>query len=203
MKIKKALIVIVVFFSVLLLGYKVVTNTNLNSKIEIGTVVDSLNGVDVYFNGGVNQVDERNRTSDGYNVGLKYQCVEFIKRYYLEHYKHKMPDTYGHAKHFFDPSIKHGELNHKRGLWQYRNRGDMKPEVGDILVYKKMITNPYGHVAIVSDVDLEKMQIEIIQQNPGPFSPSRETYSLENDDGDWNIENNRILGWLRLLRGIN
>lgn len=40
-------------------------------------------------------------------------------------------------------------------------------------------------------------EIEIIQQNPGPFSKSREVFSLIQKEGKWIINNDRILGWLR------
>ncbi len=79
-----------------------VKRINLNPNFEIGQKVDSLNGVVVYYNGGVNHVADRNVTKDGYNLGLKYQCVEFVKRYYYEYFHHKMPDNYGNAKDFFD-----------------------------------------------------------------------------------------------------
>ncbi|MFA0963395.1 hypothetical protein AB9P05_16445 [Roseivirga sp. BDSF3-8] len=51
-------------------------------------------------------VSGRNLTPDGYNLGLKYQCGEFMKRYYYLHLNHKMPDSYGHARDFFNPSLK-------------------------------------------------------------------------------------------------
>ncbi|WP_435525491.1 CHAP domain-containing protein [Chryseobacterium indoltheticum] len=43
--------------------------------------------------------------------------------------------------------------------------------------------NKFGHVAIISEVN--DSQIEIIQQNPRPFSPSREHFKmkLENENG--------------------
>jgi len=195
MNLNRISILFVILFVFVL--YKVTTKINFNTAIQVGSVVDTFNGVNVYFNGGVNHVLERNETEDGYNIGLKYQCVEFVKRYYLEYYNHKMPDTFGHAKHFFDKSLTQGALNSKRGLKQYWNKKDIKPEVGDIVVYKPTVTNPYGHVAIISEVDLNKMRVEIIQQNPGPFKPSREVYVLKKDRG-WYISNDRILGWLRL-----
>ncbi len=56
--------------------------------------------------------------------------------------------------------------------------------------------NRYGHVAIISKVTNNK--VEIIQQNPGPFSPSREAFDLSRTkEGKWKIDNERILGWLR------
>src|SRR5690554_7449178 len=61
---------------------------------EVGKAIDSLNNVLVYYNGDVGTVIGRN-TRNGYNLGLKFQCVEFVKRYYYEFYNHEMPDSYG------------------------------------------------------------------------------------------------------------
>jgi len=168
---------------------------NFNTDFSVGQQVDSLNGVYVYYNGGVDNVSGRNTTADGYNLGLKYQCVEFVKRYYYEHLNHKMPDSYGHAKDFFDETLADGQENQKRNLLQYANPSQTKPKVDDLLIFDGTLFNKYGHVAIISNV-LEN-EVEIIQQNPGPFSKSRETFSLHNKDGKWEIKNNRILGWLR------
>ena len=197
---KKKIVILVVVFAFLVFGaYKVITNININPKYEIGEVLDSFNGVSVYYNGGVNHVLERNLAKDGYNLGLKYQCVEFVKRYYYQHLNHKMPDTYGHAKDFFNLNLADGDLNKKRNLIQYMNGGQEPPKLGDILVYKATITNPYGHVAIVSGINLAKNEIEVIQQNPGPFSKSREIYLIENKSGKWIVKNKKILGWLHKI----
>src|SRR6218665_1152405 len=194
MKGKKTALII---FSVLVLGYtgiKVVKKINLNSHYKIGQALDSLNEVKVYYNGGVDHISGRNVTKDNYNLGLKYQCVEFVKRYYYEYYKHKMPDAYGHAKDFFDPKVKDGELNLNRNLTQYTNPSKEKPEVGDLVVFSGSILNRFGHVAILSKVS--ENEIEIIQQNPGPFSDSREKFELEKEKGNYKIKNERLLGWL-------
>jgi len=66
-------------------------------SIDVGEKVDSLNGVYVYYNGSVGHVSGRNLVPDGYNPGLKYQCVEFVKRYYYQHLNHKIPDSYRHT----------------------------------------------------------------------------------------------------------
>jgi len=193
---KRTIIAISISATLLFVAYNVVTKTNINFDIEVATEVDSLNGVAVYFNGGVNHVLERNVSNDGYNIGLKYQCVEFIKRYYYEFLGHKMPDSYGHAKDFFDHKVKSGDENPQRALLQFKNGVGDIPQVNDIVVYKATILNPYGHVSIVSDVDSKEKKIEIIQQNPGPFSPSREIYEIEKLEGGWLIKNSNILGWL-------
>jgi len=98
---------------------------------QIGDRLDSLNHVVVYYNGGMGNVSGRNTSPDGYNIGLKYQCVEFVKRYYYEYYKHKMPNAYGNAIDFFNKALKDGELNADRDLIQYTNPSKSKPQVGD------------------------------------------------------------------------
>lgn len=170
-------------------------NYNFNSSYTTGQVVDQFNGVNVYYNGGVDNVSGRNLTADNYNLGLKYQCVEFVKRYYCEHLDHKMPDSYGHAKDFFDPEIPDGRFNTKRALLQYHNPSESKPKVNDLLVYSGSLLNRFGHVAIVSEV--HDNEIEIIQQNPGPFAASRARFSLQLRNDMWVIDNKRIIGWLR------
>lgn len=164
----------------------------LEDKDKFGQIVDQFNGVNVYYNGKIGNVSGRNVTKDGYNLGQKYQCVEFIKRYYYERFNHKMPDSYGHAKHFFDSDIADGQINAKRNLLQFHNGSPTKPEVEDIIVLGKSL---YGHVAIISNVTAN--EIEIVQQNPGPNASSRATYPLIFKDGLWTIDNYRVLGYLR------
>ncbi len=72
---------------VLLFSFSTISCDKLKNKwklrtYEVGDKVDSLNGVYVYYNSNVGNVSGRNLASDGYNLGLKYQCVEFVKRYY-------------------------------------------------------------------------------------------------------------------------
>src|SRR5688572_16176754 len=85
-------------------------------RYSVGDKIDSLNGVTVYYNGLVTQAHGRNTSKDGYNLGLKYQCVEFVKRYYYSFLNHRFPDTYGHAKDFFDKKVEDGGKNRARNL---------------------------------------------------------------------------------------
>lgn len=195
MKFRPWIYFLIAFLILGFVGLRHLKMFNLISGYSIGQPIDSLNGVVVFFNGGVDNVVGRNTTKDGYNLGLKYQCVEFVKRYYYEHLDHKMPDSYGHAKDFYDNTLKDGQKNTKRNLIQYTNPSKTKPKVDDLLIFDITSFNQYGHVAIVSDVSGNT--IEKIQQNPGPVSSSRELFDLDNHDGYWRIDNDRILGWLR------
>lgn len=156
-----------------------------------GDALDSLNGVVVYCNGGFSGNAGRN-VIDGYNIGLKYQCVEFVKRYYFERFDHRMPNSYGHAKDFFDSTVADGALNADRALLQFRNGSASLPEVDDLLVLDGWGGNPYGHVAIISRVG--DGEVEVIQQNTGS---TRNIYDLDMIDGKWRIDSKRVLGWLR------
>lgn len=196
---KKYIVIVLVLIILLLLGilvFKKAKTINPNKQFVVGQKLDSLNGVYVFYNGGVGHIGERNTSADGYNIGLKYQCVEFVKRYYYQYYHHKMPDSYGNAKDFFDVTIKDGELNTKRNLIQCHNPSKLKPQVGDLIIIDGHIGNCFGHVAIVSLVS--KTNIEIIQQNPGPFAPSRVTFNLDSNSTGFKIVHDRLLGWLRM-----
>jgi surface antigen len=164
-------------------------------KQKIGKVFDEFNGVKVYYNGSIYNVSGRNVAKDGYNLGQKYQCVEFIKRYYYQRFNHKMPNSYGHAKDFFDPSIADGKINRQRNLLQFHNGSPTKPQVDDIIVLN---WSSYGHVAIISKVT--DTEIEIVQQNPGPNASSRATFPLVFKNGIWTIEIAGVLGYLRKIQ---
>ncbi|MDR0565246.1 MAG: CHAP domain-containing protein [Azoarcus sp.] len=182
-----AFLLVGIFYVVKIYGF--------NLQHPIGKEIDNLNGVAVYYNGPVSNVSGRHLTADGYNLGLKYQCVEFVKRYYYEHYQHKMPNSYGHAKDFFDGQIQDGQFNTQRALYQYTNPSQSKPMPGDLLIFDGHPSNIYGHVAIISNV--AENEIEIIQQNPGKQGKSRKRIPLLQQSDKWQIDNGRILGWLR------
>lgn len=180
---------ILVFILILLFVAKKI----FDHKYYIGKKIDSFNNVSVYYNGNPKNVNGRNLTKDGYNLGLNYQCVEFVKRYYYEYLNHKMPNSYGHAKDFYNKQTLDGKLNKSRNLIQYNNPSYSKPKVNDILVLDKNTFNKFGHVSIVSRVN--NNSIEVIQQNV--FLNSREDYDLKFIDGKWKVDNERILCWLR------
>jgi len=159
-----------------------------------GEILDIFDGVPVYYNGKIVDVHGRHMTSDGYNLGLKWQCVEYVKRYYYQIYNHKMPYSFGHAKDLFDPSVPHKGLNKTRGLIQYKNTRLTWPQVGDIIVFGGMNDNPFGHTGIISSVS--DTQIEMMQQNYG--KKTRDTIPLNITENFISIDDSGVLGWLRM-----
>ena len=107
-------------------GWKIARTTNINPTRTVGAEIDRFEGVPVFYNGGVDHSSGRSTAPDGYNYGLKHQCVEFVKRYYHQRLGHRMPDSYGHAKDFYDPTVADGGYNRRRGLTQHANGGSAK-----------------------------------------------------------------------------
>lgn len=162
-----------------------------NAK-RVGSVLDEYRGVPVYDNGLLFfHSYGRHYAKDGYYYGQKWQCVEFIKRFYHDAKGHRMPEVMGHAKSFFDETISDGALNPRRDLIQYRNGSREKPRPDDLLVFTD---TKYGHVGIVSEVG--DKHVEIIQQNI--LGHTRQRLSLVVSNGHFFVtEPRRPAGWLR------
>ncbi|HNJ90025.1 MAG TPA: CHAP domain-containing protein [Chitinophagales bacterium] len=172
------------------------SNASQLSDSSATPVIDSLHHIPVYYNGDVDHVAGRSVARNGYNYGLKWQCVEFVKRYYADHLGHYMPDADGNAKDLFDKRLPDASFNEARALVQYANPSLKKPQPDDIIVFDGHLGNRYGHVAIISQVT--ETSIEIIQQNAGPDTPTREWLSLEKVDNRWEVDHKHVLGWLRV-----
>lgn len=159
---------------------------------KVGKVLDNYRGVPVYDNGLLFfRSYGKNYSQDGYYFGQKWQCVEFVKRFYYEAEHHKMPDVMGHAKSFFDENLPDGTLNSRRGLFQYRNGSTSKPCPDDLLVFTN---TKFGHVVIVTAVS--ENSLEVIQQNI--LSGTRQQFSLVSSNGHYFVTSPREpAGWLR------
>jgi len=192
---KKKTILLIIIFPILIglgIGGFILFRTEDPFEQPFGTQIDSYNGVIVYYNGFNGHAKSRSLSKDGYNFGHKYECVEFVKRYYYIRLHHKMPDSYGHACSFYRKGLKDGQRNVQRNLIQYSNPGMTKPQVDDLIVFPGNRYNSYGHVAIISKVT--DNEIEVVQQNTG-FG-SRSTFGLKKTGNWWKININ-ALGWLR------
>lgn len=195
-KIYKGLIFLIIIIILFIVGKAFVSNKLhqmlLHKENSIGDVLDSYKEVNVFYNG--NNYGENHGKSyskDGYYYGYKWQCVEYVKRFYYKAKDHKMPDVYGNAKDFFDINTEQGHLNKRRGLIQYRNGENEKPKVDDILVFTD---TEFGHVVIVTEVGND--YIEVIQQNMG--SSSRDKFTLKYKNKKYFIGGKRSpAGWLR------
>ncbi len=159
---------------------------------KVGTKLDGYRGVPVHDNGLLFfRSHGRHYSADGYYYGQKWQCVEYIKRFYHQAKGHKMPEVMGHAKDFFDDNLPDGATNSRRGLVQYRNGSTEHPRMDDLLVFTD---TKYGHVGIVTDAG--DSSIEIIQQNI--LGHTRQRLSIVLSNGHYFVTSPRKpAGWLR------
>ncbi len=159
---------------------------------SIGRETSRYKGVAAYENGYLfHRSQGRHYSEDGYYYGQKWQCVEYIKRFYKIVLHHEMPDVWGHARSFFDPSLADGALNPARGLRQYHNGSSVAPRPDDILVFRD---TQYGHMGIITRVSAQ--EVEIIQQNI--FGKPRQCFRLTCEAGRYRICRPRqAAGWMR------
>jgi len=156
-----------------------------------GDSLDSYHGVTIYNNGATYEKSYgKNYCADSFYCGKKWQCVEFIRRYYHEYMKYDFKDGSGNAKDFFDQKLKQGELNKRRGMLQFINGMNEKPMRDDILVFD----SHFGHVAIV--INVTEDEVEVVQQNI--FMTPRQTFVLKFENGNYTVgEGRKPMGWLR------
>ena len=162
-----------------------------SNQIKCGDSIGSHNGITAYYNDGFNSCGlGRHMSSDGYSYGFKWQCVEYIRRYYKDYYKHEM-SRWGNASDYFRNNLAHGAINTERNLIQYKNGHTEKPKEGDILVFQN-IAPPYGHVRLVTKVN--GSVINVIEQNTGTSCYS--TLGLSKNGNNWLISD-ECTGFLR------
>jgi len=132
---------------------------------KCGDSIGIFNGVVAFYNDGFSTCDNsgRHKNQDGYVYGKKWQCVEYVRRYYKDALNHEMPEYWGHAADYFRENIPSGSMNTERDLAQYHN-GDKKPEVNDLLVFQNM-AGGLGHVSVVTSVT--DSTVSTIAQNIG------------------------------------
>lgn len=173
------------------------TGANAHHRSKPGEILDTYRGVPVYKTwGAVSRSHGRHYSVDNsrYYYGQKWQCVEFVKRFYYQAKNHRMPNIWGHAKEYYDRRVGHGKLNPERGLTQFRNGRDEPPEADDLIVFR---SGKWGHVAIVSEVG--ENYVEVIQQNTKRY---RERFKLVYKKGRYYVRSNgrrsAPIGWLRV-----
>lgn len=121
--------------------------------------------------------------------GLKYQCVEFVNRYYARKLGYRNMTRSGHARSYYHRAS-------SKGLIAYPNGSRIKPRVSDIITFHSGKRGDFGHVAIVYKVTSRK--VCIVQQNRLPW---RKCLRLRKKRGRWYVNrlsrNRPVLGWSR------
>jgi predicted chitinase len=169
-------------------------------RIRAGIQTGSQDGVPGYYNGPNEATTWGSHTSsDGFYYGEKWQCVEYVRRYYHDALSHDVTKR-GDARTWFTDGLEDGGSTFD-GLVQYNHAGagaksddgfSVKPQKGDILVLK---TGSYGHVAIVAEVSDTK--VTIAQQNVVGDGFTSDIKMKKEPTGKWRLTEKHPLGLLR------
>ena len=140
------------------------------------------NGVVAYCNN--SQYSFANHLLYGLPTGKKWQCVEFVRRYYMQIHRLTFPsvaDAYEMMKltEFIDIDTRQPRT------CTFHSPLKSTPQKDDIIIMKH---EEYGHTAIV--VAVQGSRIRIAEQNWKPWIAPHYSRELSVDDP-------RIIGWLR------
>lgn len=165
-------------------------NTQLTASkqggLSAGTVYGYVNNVAVYSNGTTPYLLSRGRNQEGtMYYGEKWQCVEFMRRFYYKAFGFHIKETRDYAKQFY---------NSVSGLKSYANGSSTAPQPGDILC---ITSTGAGHVAIITEVGAN--YVKVAHQNVGglthiglSLSKSGNTVSASAIGSGYTVQ-----GWMR------
>jgi len=183
---------IVIYFLINLVFFQKV-----DAAEPFGTSLGNFNGIIAYSNCSTsctacnNNCSSYNYANDGKYLGIKWQCVEFVRRYYYLIYGLDLASSYrGDAKYWYDNAS-------TMGLDKYPNGSSKAPQIGDILVSNG---DQYGHIAIIKSVS--NNQVCTIQQNfSNNTNDVNRCLSLTISNGSYTVGgfsgSYPIQGWLR------
>ncbi len=150
--------------------------------------------------------------SDTY-TGITWQCVEYARRWWLM----RRGAVFGSVDAADDmwrevSSAQHLASETERAVTRHNNGGPVRPEPGDLIIYRKSEALAFGHVAVVVDVDTTAGFVSVAEQNfankpwPAPtyarrlpLIESEAMYAVYGDAGERDAGvAEQIYGWLRL-----
>ncbi len=164
-----------------------------------GTVLGVAPGkVDAYSNCSADCVITESNVQAGTYTGIKWQCVEFARRWLLANKGLVYGDVDVAADIWNHITYLTRVTDQKKFLLDaYLNGSTRAPRVGDLLIYSREYENT-GHVAVITAVNLASQSVKVTEQNftnavwPGNYS--RELEMIRKKGRYW-IPNACLLGW--------
>jgi len=142
-------------------------------------------------------------TKGGVYTGIKWQCVEFARRWLLDN----MGVVYGDVDIASDiwskiEFVSRVSDDSRIPLIAFENGSTEPPKVGDLLIYGKEFLNT-GHVAVITGVDLTAGVLEVAEQNysnrPWPADYARQIDVIDKNGRYWVLDA-YVLGWKRVSK---
>jgi surface antigen len=174
--------------SLILLFTLVTVNSRTDAAPSCGTELSSYRGIPAKSNG-IFQWKPYDCTTRG-TYGDRYQCVEYVRRFYEEALGVDTSCWRGNAVTYFANASNFG-------LIRYANGGQTQPVPDDIVVFSNHEEDDTGHVAIVTNVT--DTEVTIIEQNWSVTGTA--TLELKEENGTYTVTRPQsayvVLGWLR------
>lgn len=166
---------------------------------EYGKVIGStINGIKAYSNCNNDCVVFEPNMFNGTYTGIKWQCVEFARRWLLARHGVVYGDV-DYAVDIWDKINFYSTPDKSRqiAVSSHVNGSSIRPTVGDLFIYAKALYGT-GHVAVVIDIDEQKQKIRLGEQNYKNM-PWRDTHAREVDyvirDGQYWMLDAYLIGW--------
>ncbi|MEI6789921.1 MAG: CHAP domain-containing protein [Myxococcaceae bacterium] len=172
-----------------------------------GTLLGSANGVEAYSNQDPSHVSkEPSYTKDNVYSGMKWQCVEYSRRYMQQKSGFTFSDVYGaHNIWHLEHAAKVSDGTEVAFNSIANGKSTVPPKVGNLIIYPISEDTPYGHVAVITNV--EGTKAFVAEQNwdnsewPGDKSYSRVLNLTTNSAGKHVLTDEsglQVLGWKAL-----
>ncbi|TNF91848.1 MAG: CHAP domain-containing protein [Gammaproteobacteria bacterium] len=138
---------------------------------------------------------------DGTYTGIKWQCVEYARRWLLVN----KGVVYGDVDYAIDiwdkiDHYRNVQWDEKVPVTNHVNGSETAPEPGDLLIYAKVMFGGTGHVAVITEVDEKKGIVRVAEQNnlnqQWPSTHSREISLIKNGNQYWLLDG-YLIGWKR------
>ena len=160
--------------------------------------------VHAFSNGWHGQSRDESNCYRGIFTGIKWQCVEFARRWLLMRHGLVFPEVGGAvdlwtAVEYYSP-VGGGE---PVPVLSYLNGSPEPPEVGDLLVYSKILFGT-GHVAVVTGIDRLRGVVQLGEQNyrnaRWSSDHARHVPLMSVHGRHWLLDAH-LLGWKRMAAG--
>jgi len=157
-------------------------------------------GVPAYSNCSADCLVLQTHRVDGEFMGLKWQCVEFARRWLAEQ-RGVVFNSVSTAAEIWDrvDSVRSLADGRHWPVQRFLNGAPVPPAVGDLLVYGRTYAGT-GHVAVVTGLSPTQDWVEVGEQNydnrPWAGDHARRL-SLIHHDRDWWLLDAHLVGWKR------
>lgn len=129
---------------------------------------------------------------DGVFTGLKYQCVEYARRWLLQVKGYTFTNV-DHAYEIYDlPEVVQAETTLSRPFLSIPSTSS-DIQHGDLIIYRKSNVFPHGHVAVASKVDKEYVYLS--EQN---YSSKKWKDKYARKISKASLNDGSIIGWKRI-----